>query len=186
MGFQDAANLKITGAKVIIGERLRAFREYKALSQVDMEKRTGLFRYYISRVENGHTIPTLETLTRFARALEVPVFHLVYEEDDPYKLPILPQSVRSIESFTGLSKNELRFLEHFNLLISQLPERDRQLLFGLARRMLNRVTRVSQSRKRRKPQKKARPLRPCPSDETHRRQNQNKRGPGTHPKQHHA
>ncbi len=171
---------------MIIGERLRALREYKALSQVDMEKRTGLFRYYISRVENGHTIPTLETLTRFARALEVPVFHLVYEEDDPYKLPILPQSVRSIESFTGLSKNELRFLQHFNLLISQLPERDRQLLFGLARRMLNRVTRVSQSRKRRKPQKKARPLRPCPSDETHRRQNQNKRGPGTHPKQHHA
>jgi len=154
---------------VIIGERLRALREYKALSQVDMEKRTGLFRYYISRVENGHTIPTLETLTRFARALEVPVFHLVYEEEDPYQLPILPQSVRWIESFTGLSKNELRFLEHFNLLISQLPEPDRQLLFGLARRMLNRVTRASQARNRHKPQKKARPSRPSPSDKTPRR-----------------
>ncbi len=147
---------------MIIGERLRALREYKALSQVDMEKRTGLFRYYISRVENGHTIPTLETLTRFARALEVPVFHLVYEEDDPYKMPILPQSVQSIESFTGLSRNELRFVEHFNLIISQLPDRDRELLFGLARRMLNRVSRRSRARKRSKAGRKARPSRACP------------------------
>jgi len=167
---------------VIIGERLRAWREYKALSQVDMEKRTGLFRYHISRVENGHTIPTLETLTRFARALEVPVFHLVYEENDPYQPPILPQSVRSIESSTGLSRNALSFLEHFNLLISQLPERDRQLLFGLARRMLNRATRMSQATNRRKPQKKARPLRPCRSDETPRRQNSKNRKQRLQPK----
>ena len=145
---------------MIIGERLRALREYKALSQVDMERRTGLFRYYISRVENGHTIPTLETLTRFARALEVPVFHLVYEEEDPYQPPILPQSVRWIESFSSLSKNELRFLEHFNLLIRQLPERDRELLFGLARRMLNRLTRRPPAKKRPLAKTKARHVRP--------------------------
>ena len=180
----NSPSLKVP--KVIIGERLRALREYKALSQVDMEKRTGLFRYYISRVENGHTIPTLETLGRFARALEVPVFHLVYEEDDPYLLPILPKGVRSIESFAGLSKNESRFLQHFHLLISQLPKRDRELLFCLARKMLNRVTRGSQAKKRRKPQRKARPLHPCCSDETHRRQNSNNRKPGTNPKQHRA
>src|SRR5260370_13597966 len=121
-----------------------------------MEKRTGLCRYHISRVGNGHTMQTLETLTRFARALEVPVFHLVYEEDDPYRPPILPRSVRSIESSTGLSRNALSFLEHFNLLISQLPECDRQLLFGLALRMLNRATRLPQPTNSRKPQEKER------------------------------
>jgi transcriptional regulator with XRE-family HTH domain len=167
---------------MIIGERLRAWREYKALSQADMEKRTGLFRYHISRVENGHTIPTLETLTRFARALEVPVFHLVYEEDDPYHLPILPQGVSSIESSTGLSRNELRFLEHFNLLIGKLPARDRQLLIGLARRMLKRMTRWFPARKRPKAEKKARPLRPYPSARSPRCANANNRKRSLRPK----
>jgi len=38
---------------MIIGDRLRALREEKKLSQGDIEKRTGLLRCYISRVENA-------------------------------------------------------------------------------------------------------------------------------------
>jgi transcriptional regulator with XRE-family HTH domain len=56
---------------VIIGDRLRDMREQKKLSQGDIEKRTGLPRCYISRVENGHTVPAIETLEKLARALEV-------------------------------------------------------------------------------------------------------------------
>ena len=56
---------------MIIGDRLRALREEKKLSQGDIEKRTGLLRCYISRVENGHTVPAIETLEKLARALEV-------------------------------------------------------------------------------------------------------------------
>lgn len=141
---------------MIIGERLRAWREYKALSLADLEKQTGLLRYHISRIENGHVIPTLETLAKFARAFEVPLFHLVYEEDGPYQRPILPQSIRSIENPAGLSKNELRFLERFNLLIIQLPDRDRTLLLGLARRMVNRMTHRPQGRRRSNTRKRAR------------------------------
>lgn len=148
---------------MIIGDRLRAFREYKALSQVDMEKRTGLFRYYISRVENGHTIPTLETLTRFARALEVPVFHLVYEEDGPYQPPVLPGSPSSQESSVRLSKRDLRLLEQLNILFSRLPDGDRELLAALARRMVKRVTRRSSSSAKPKSKNKARALRPHPA-----------------------
>ena len=148
---------------MIIGERLRALREYKALSQVDMEKRTGLFRYYISRVENGHTIPTLETLTRFARALEVPVFHLVYEEDGPYQPPVLPGSTSSQEFSANLSKRDLHLLEQLNILFSRLRGRDRELLFALARRMIKRVTRRSQSSEKTKSKSKARALLPRPA-----------------------
>jgi transcriptional regulator with XRE-family HTH domain len=54
-----------------IGDRLRALREEKKFTQGDIEKRTGLLRAYISRVENGHTVPAIETLEKFARALEV-------------------------------------------------------------------------------------------------------------------
>ncbi len=61
-------------SNMIIGDRLRALREEKKFSQGDIEKRTGLLRCYISRVENGHTVPAIETLEKLARALEVPLY----------------------------------------------------------------------------------------------------------------
>ena len=62
-----------------IGDRLKRLRESKDLSQGDIEKRTGLLRCYISRVENGHTVPAIETLEKIARALEVPMYRLFHE-----------------------------------------------------------------------------------------------------------
>src|SRR5208283_4090964 len=61
---------------MIIGTRLKKLREERNLSQGDIEKRTGLLRCYISRVENGHTVPSLETLERLAAALELPLYQL--------------------------------------------------------------------------------------------------------------
>ena len=74
---------------MIISDRLRQLREDKKLSQGDIEKRTGLLRCYISRVENGHTVPAIETLEKLARALEVPMYQLFYEGTEPPKLPNL-------------------------------------------------------------------------------------------------
>ena len=64
---------------MVIADRLRALREEKKLSQGDIEKRTGLLRCYISRVENGHTVPAVETLEKMARALQVPMYQLFHE-----------------------------------------------------------------------------------------------------------
>ncbi len=64
---------------MIIGNRLKELRESKELSQGDIEKRTGLLRCYISRVENGHTVPAIETLEKMARALEVPMYRLFHD-----------------------------------------------------------------------------------------------------------
>jgi transcriptional regulator with XRE-family HTH domain len=66
---------------MVIGDRLRELRESKELSQGDIEKRTGLLRCYISRVENGHTVPAVSTLEKMARALEVPMYRLFHEGD---------------------------------------------------------------------------------------------------------
>ena len=74
---------------MIAGARLRALREEKKLSQGVVEERTGLLRCYISRVENGHTVPAVETLEKFARALEIPIYQLFYEGENPPKLPNL-------------------------------------------------------------------------------------------------
>ena len=76
---------------MIIGDRLRAMREEKHFSQGDIEKKTGLLRCYISRVENGHTVPAIETLEKMARALEVPMYQLFYDGEEPPKLPNLPK-----------------------------------------------------------------------------------------------
>jgi ribosome-binding protein aMBF1 (putative translation factor) len=72
-----------TVVALVIGDRLRQLREDKKFSQGDVEKRTGLLRCYVSRVENGHTVPAVETLEKFARALEVPMYVLFYDGDEP-------------------------------------------------------------------------------------------------------
>ena len=61
-----------------LGNRLKLFRESKDLSQGEIEGRTGLLRCYISRVENGHTVPSVETLEKFARAFEMPLYQIFY------------------------------------------------------------------------------------------------------------
>jgi len=68
---------------MLVGDRLRAIREAKKLFQGDIEERSGLKRSYVSRVENGHTIPSVETLEKLARALEVPLYQLFYEGEKP-------------------------------------------------------------------------------------------------------
>lgn len=68
---------------MIIGDRLRTIRESKKLSQGDIEKRTGLLRCYISRVENGHTVPAIETLEKMARALDMHLYEVLWEPDIP-------------------------------------------------------------------------------------------------------
>lgn len=76
---------------MVICDRLRALREEKKLSQGDIEKRTGLLRCYISRAENGHTVPTVETLEKMAQALEVSLYRLFYDGEAPPKLENLPK-----------------------------------------------------------------------------------------------
>src|SRR6185437_1477206 len=66
-------------SSVNVGEHIREMREQKSLSQRDVETRTGLLRTYISRVENGYTVPSIETLEKIARAFDVPLWQLFYE-----------------------------------------------------------------------------------------------------------
>jgi transcriptional regulator with XRE-family HTH domain len=65
-------------------------REERNLSQTDLEKRTGLLRFHISRIENGHAVPKQETLEKMAAALEVPLYQLFYDPErtvGPLPLP---------------------------------------------------------------------------------------------------
>jgi transcriptional regulator with XRE-family HTH domain len=135
---------------MIIGDRLRALREQKNLSQGEIEKRTGLLRCYISRVENGHTVPAIETLEKFARALEVPMYQLLYEGEEPPKLPNLPKRMTADEIAWGSSGKDARLLEKFRHLLSRATENDLKLLLLMAQKMagtkIKRRSGISKSR----------------------------------------
>jgi transcriptional regulator with XRE-family HTH domain len=121
---------------MIIGDRLRILREQKKLSQGEIEKRTGLLRCYISRVENGHTVPAVETLEKFARALEVPLYQLFYEGEEPPKLSNLPKRKNGAGISWGDSGKDARILEKFRSLLGRADEGDRRLLLFMAKKMV--------------------------------------------------
>src|SRR5579863_10709071 len=93
-----------------IGNQLRSLREEKNLSQLDIEQRTGLLRCYLSRVENGHTVPAIETLEKLARALEMPLYQLMYDGDEPPQQDVPAVWTESSANSWGGSGKDLRFM----------------------------------------------------------------------------
>src|SRR5450432_1443835 len=120
---------------MIIGDRLRALREEKKLSQGEIEKRTGLLRCYISRVENGHTVPSIETIEKFARALEVPLYQLFYDGEEPPALSKIIKRKSAGEIAWGATGKEARLIEKFRQVLSRTSESDRELLIYMAQKL---------------------------------------------------
>jgi transcriptional regulator with XRE-family HTH domain len=124
---------------MLIGERLRALREKLNLSQGDIEKRTGLLRCYISRVENGHTVPAVETLEKLARALEIPLYQFLYDGDEP---PPLPRNGIADRQW-GASGRSARYLARLGHALAQMRPEDRTLLMYITQRIASRKQRRS-------------------------------------------
>jgi transcriptional regulator with XRE-family HTH domain len=120
---------------MIIADRLRELREAKKLSQGDIEKRTGLLRCYISRVENGHTVPAIETLEKLARALEVPLYQLFYGGEEPPQLPKILKQKPSNEVLWGSSGKQAAYLHKLTKWLSKAGDADRKLLMVMAQKM---------------------------------------------------
>ena len=117
---------------MVIADRLKALREQKNMSQGDIEKRTGLRRCYISRVENGHTVPAIETLEKMARALEVPIYALFYDGEKP---PAALPKPKTTTAGWGSSGRDARTLGKFRRLFSQIDKADINLLLFMAQKM---------------------------------------------------
>ncbi len=112
-----------------VGDQLKRFRELKGLSQGKIEELTGMYRCYISRVENGHTVPSLETLEKFARALEMPLYQILYERDSVTELP--NAHMRETEDWASRGKGRRTFLK-LQRAIQKMSGRDRELLLQMA------------------------------------------------------
>jgi len=122
---------------MLIGTRLRQLREQKQMSQGDIEERTGLLRCYISRVENGHTVPSLETLERFAGVLDVPLYQLFYSGEEAPPTPSLTprKSLEEMIADNSANGEDAQFLLKLRTILSRLAEPDRDVLLSLAKRL---------------------------------------------------
>lgn len=119
---------------MIIGERIRALREEKKLTRGDLQARTGLQRTYIWRVENGYTVPAIETLEKFARGLKVPIYRFFYEGKG--RPPLV--RIDSDDGLWGAEGEEKKTLRRFQRCLGHLQEAERSLLMYLAEEMARR------------------------------------------------
>lgn len=108
-----------------IGETIRNYRLQRSMSQGDIEKRTGLLRCYLSRVENGHTIPSLDTLAKIASAMDLPLSQFFAEGQPNGHHKGLPQ----------LSDDEVRFLSQMRRYAANLNDSDRKLVLAMVKKM---------------------------------------------------
>src|SRR6202158_6375593 len=125
-----------------IGDRLRTLREAKNFAQGEVEKRTGLLRTYVSRVENGHAVPSVETLEKLARALEVPIYQLFYDGEEPPALRNIPMRKTADDIAWGSTGKDARWLYKFRRLLARTEESDRTLLMFMARKRVKQVERI--------------------------------------------
>ena len=120
---------------MVIGDRLKQIRESKGMSQGDIEKKTGLIRCYISRCENGHTVPSIVTLEKFAHALEVPMYALFYDGEKP---PSAKLAIALDDHGFGASGKDSRTLSRFRRLLGRTSSQDQKLLLFMASKMASR------------------------------------------------
>ena len=126
-----------------IGHRLRVLRDEMNLSQGDIEKRTGLLRGYISRVENGRVLPSIETLEKLSHALDVPLYQVLYDRQEP---PTVLNGHSSQSNEWGRSGKNARFLNRLFRLLATISEADRELLLSLAENISRKQKRTTPKR----------------------------------------
>jgi transcriptional regulator with XRE-family HTH domain len=117
---------------MLIGERIRALREAKGLTQGDIEERSGLLRCYTSRVENGHTVPSLETIEKIARALDIPLYQVFYDGEKPPQVEPLVTDGRRKLPF-GRSETDAKFIQSLLRIVEAMDTTSRKRLLKVAR-----------------------------------------------------
>jgi transcriptional regulator with XRE-family HTH domain len=120
-----------------VGRKLREMRQARHLSQGDIEKKVGLLRCYTSRIENGMTIPSIETLEKFAYALEIPLYRF-FTNGEAVRAPKLPAN-NSMSGWGTDGKNR-RELRRFAEAFKRMDNREQKLLVHLAEKMAFRHT----------------------------------------------
>jgi transcriptional regulator with XRE-family HTH domain len=124
--------------RMSIGMRLRELRQEKGLSQADLQEKTGVHRCYISRIEHGPTVPSLETLEKFAAALDIPLYRFFYEGKQPPPTALHASSPAAGNWLrTEPAEPDAHFLRDLRELWSRMGAHERGILMGVAKRLAN-------------------------------------------------
>jgi transcriptional regulator with XRE-family HTH domain len=130
--------------RVNIGQVIRTYRGQRGLSQGDIERRTGLLRCYLSRVENGHTVPSLETLAKIAEAMDITLAEFFPGTETPRD--------RETQKMLGeLSQDEIRFLVEIKRYTTTLSDGDKRLVLAMIRKMASLVPSLARKPLARRP-----------------------------------
>jgi transcriptional regulator with XRE-family HTH domain len=129
--------------RINVGIRICAERKAKNFSQADLERRSGLARCRISWLEHGRAVPTIETLEKIAAALEIPVYRLLYEGDEPAQAAKVSSEIAMNGNARRSRKNVVRLLRDLREQVSRMREDDQHLLLFIARQMAGRIRRQS-------------------------------------------
>jgi transcriptional regulator with XRE-family HTH domain len=120
---------------MLIGERLRMLRESKNLTQGDIEQLTGMVRPYISRIENGMSVPSVGTLEKFARGIGIPVYQIFVDIEAARSDSLV---VKKQESGFGSTTTEAKFFARFRRALSRITKKDSKLVLDTAIQMVRR------------------------------------------------
>lgn len=118
-----------------IGRRLRELRKGRRLSQGELEIRTGLLRCYTSRVENGHTVPSVETIEKYAIALGIPLAEFFSKGE--VSLQVDPLAASEAAKWRPTPREQIE-REKLVAAIAATESDDRELLTALAQRLAKR------------------------------------------------
>lgn len=108
-------------------QRIRALRLESKLSQGDIERTTGLRRQYLSRIENGRTLPSIETLEKLALAMQVPLYVFFHSG----KGKVTPPRIRPVPATQQDGATIRKVLQ----LVPRMSESDRLILVAAAKKM---------------------------------------------------
>jgi transcriptional regulator with XRE-family HTH domain len=123
---------------MVIGDRLKELREAKEVSQGDIEKRTGLLRCYISRVENNHTVPAVDTLEKLARALEVPMYQLFHAGEASPDVRKSKMEDHDDRDNWGINGRDREYVSTLQKALSKMTSEDQKLLLHMVQKMTKR------------------------------------------------
>jgi transcriptional regulator with XRE-family HTH domain len=129
---------------MVIGDKLKKLREERNMTQGDVFEKTGLLRVYLSRLENGRTTPSVDTLEKLAAAYEIPMYQLFVEEGTRVEKPDIPGV--KFGRPKNPSKQQDKELRQFAKAWSRMNERQRMLLYQLAAKLARHPRKSSKNR----------------------------------------
>lgn len=94
-----------------LGLRIKELREISSLTQEELAVNAGISRNYISSIENGRYSPSIETLEKIAKVLDVSVIQILDNHVESMENRVQEEINRLTALFQDIPKDQLKVAE---------------------------------------------------------------------------